>query len=119
MPLPRTANKDLSSICRHSIAIEERVDTSDGEGGFTTVWSTVSGYGAVPAAVWPIFSFQKAQYRNVDSEATHYFILRGEIAINHANNRIVFDSRIFEILSIEDIQERGIRKQITTKERIL
>lgn len=118
MPLPRTANKDLSSICRHSIAIEERVDTSDGEGGFTTSWSIVPGYGAVPAAVWPIFAFQKIQYRNADSDATHYFIMRGEIAISHAVNRIVFDSRVFEILSIEDIQERSIRKQVTTKERV-
>lgn len=118
MSLPRTVNKDLSSLCRHSIAIEERTDTSDEEGGFTTAWNTVSGYGTVPAAVWPIFSFQKAQYRNIDSDATHYFIIRGEIVISHAANRIIFDSRVFEILSIEDIQERGIRKQVTTKERI-
>jgi head-tail adaptor len=118
MPLPRTSNKDLASILRHFVAIEERTDTTDGEGGFTTVWSTVSGYGNVQAAVWPIFSFQKAQYRSIDSEATHFIMVRGEISVTHSANRIVFDSRVFEILSIEDIQERGIKKQITCKERI-
>ena len=118
MPLPRTQNKDLSSICRHYIKIEERTDVSDGEGGFTETWGTVDGYATVPAAVWPIFAFQKAQFRSVDSEATHFIIVRGEIEINHTDNRIVFGSRVFEILAVEDIQERGIRRQVTCKERI-
>lgn len=116
--IQRTANKDMSSICRHYVKIEELQNVSDGEGGFTEVWATVAGYANVPAGVWPIYALQKIQFRSVNSEATHYFIFRGDINITEAGNRIVFDARTFEILSIENIQERGIRKQVTCKERM-
>lgn len=115
--LKRRAKKTLASNCRHYVTIEERTNVSDGEGGFTETWATVSGYSAVPAAVWPLYAKQKLEYRSINVDATHYIVFRGEITVNEKDNRILFDSRYFEILTVENIQERDVEIWCTCKER--
>jgi len=48
-------------------------------------------------------------------EATHIIKVRGELAIAE-KYRILFGTRVFEVLTVEDIQERGIVKWATCKE---
>lgn len=59
---------------------------------------------------------QVLEYKSVNVEASHLIKIRGEIAVSELN-RVVVGSRIFEILNVEDIQERGIVKWISCKER--
>ena len=117
MNVGRTTAKRLSSTLRHRVAIQERTNTTDGEGGFTEAWADVTGYEAVPAGIWPIFATQRTQYNSVNIEATHYVILRGEIDVVESATRIKYGTRVFDVLFIEDYQERGVRKQCTCKER--
>ena len=115
--LKRIPRKSLASECRHYVTIEERANVSDGEGGFTENWTTVSGYGSVPAAILPIRAQQKLEYRSINVNATHYIKFRGEITLVESENRISFDSRVFEILTVENFQERDILNFCVCKER--
>jgi|WetSurMetagenome_2_1015567.scaffolds.fasta_scaffold207254_3 SPP1 family predicted phage head-tail adaptor len=108
----RQIRKTSATVMRHYVEIQAVTRTNDGEGGVTVSWSTSA---TVAASVDPIKAIQQFNYKSVNVDATHLIKIRGEITINE-KNRILWGSRIFEILTIEDINENGILKVITTKE---
>lgn len=108
----RWGRKSFANEARHYVIIQENTSTTDGDGGFTDSWKDVS---TVAAAIYPIFAKQVFQYRSINIQASHIIKMRGEITINEGN-RIKFGIRIFQILFIENVQERGIEKLITCKE---
>jgi head-tail adaptor len=107
----------MASQNRHYVNIEERAYTPDGEGGHTEGWSVVSGYTNVPVGISPLSAFRKEEYRTFDIDATHEIKVRGEIAIVEKNNRIVWGSKIYEVKTVEDIQERQIEQNVICLER--
>jgi SPP1 family predicted phage head-tail adaptor len=113
MSLERQGKKTNASEFRHYITIQQVGNTTDGDGGFTDNWSDLS---SVWAAIYPIRAQQLFQYKSINVDATHIIKVRGETTILE-ENRIMWGSRIFEILTIENIQERGIEKVITCKEQ--
>jgi head-tail adaptor len=113
---PREAKKALASQMQHYVYIQTRTRTSDGEGGYTDTWTTTSS--AIPAAISPIQARQLYQFRSIDVDATHLIRMRGRTTIDDSGiYQILFGERVFEVLTVENIQERNFEKVITCKER--
>jgi head-tail adaptor len=70
----------------------------------------------LPAAISPIQARQQFENKSVGVDATHLIKIRGLESIDEKNDRFLFGTRVFEILAVEDIQERGVVKVITCKE---
>jgi len=81
---------------RHRVDIQEQTSTSDGMGGFTVAWGSVSGMGSVPAAIWPLSSKEQLDAMKLESVITNKIRIRYRAGITSAN-RMVFGSRIFQI----------------------
>lgn len=113
MRYERESPKTLATQCCNYVYIQTRTNTTDGEGGFTQTWATGDMH---PAAISPIQAKQQFINKSVGVDATHLIKIRGAISIDEKENRFLFGARIFEIMTVEDIQERGIVKVITCKE---
>ena len=109
----RESQKSNATVMRHPIWIQSIVRVADGMGGHKEYWQDVK---KVFAAVDPIMAKQVFEFRSLNNEATHRIKMHGFIDINK-NQRIKFGSRLFEILVIENIQERDFLKVVTVKER--
>lgn len=112
----REGKKSLATECRHYIYIQRLRKIKDGEGGYTETWHTIL---RCAAAIYPIRAQQLFEYRSINVEATHIIKIRGKIDILNEVDRIEWNSRIFEILTIENIQEQDWVKIITCKEQSL
>jgi SPP1 family predicted phage head-tail adaptor len=113
--LRRISKKSLSTQTRAYAYIQQLTNVDDDRGGFTKSWvnTTVEPHAM---AIMPLSAKQIFEYRSLNVEATHFIKIRGEVEVNELN-QILYGSREFEILTVEDIQERGIVKWITSKER--
>jgi len=104
---------DLSTgDLRHKIFIQGKTPIPDGEGGFIEDWGDLR---QAWAKVEAIQARQRYQFQSVNVEATHRITVRGEVVISE-DNRIRFKNRAFEVKTVEDIDERGIKKVITCRE---
>ena len=97
---------------RHRITIQEKTVVPDGEGGFVDEWIDKK---KVWAKVTVVQARQQYEFNSVGVEATHRVEVRGNVKVDE-KQRIKFKDRILEIKTIEDIEERGIRKVITCRE---
>jgi len=111
----REGQKSLATELRHRIVIQYLSKVSDGEGGCVESWHTRSN---VYAAIYPIRAQKVWEYRSINVEATHIIKIRGRIDLTEVD-RIYWDvkDKLFEILTIENIQEQDWVKWITCKER--
>lgn len=110
----RQNKKTLASVLRHRVTIQTATITLDGEGGDLQTWTdTITN---APASVDPIQARQQYLNRAVNVDATHVIKMRGDVTVVETQ-RIKWGSRVFEILTIEDIGEIGALQWITTKER--
>lgn len=110
----RESKKTLATELRHFVYIQTLARTADGEGGFTQIWTTGD---MIAAAIFPIQARQQFINKSVGVDATHLIKIRGQISLNEKTNRFLWGERTFEILTIEDMQERGIVKVVTCKEK--
>jgi SPP1 family predicted phage head-tail adaptor len=111
--IQREGKKTLSTELKKRVQIQTKASVSDGEGGFTDTYTTSA---TVWAGISPIRATQQAEYKSINVDATHLVKLRGAVYVNELD-RIVYGARIFEILTIENIQERGVLKLCTCLER--
>lgn len=113
--LKRYSDKALATQTREYAFIQRATVTRDGRGGKTEEWANTT---AAPhaMAIIPLSAKQKFDYKSINVEATHQIKVRGEIDVTEYD-RVLYGTRIFEILTVEDIQERGIVKWLTCKER--
>lgn len=109
----RRPKKTFASNAKHKVTFQVATEVDDGEGGFTKSWTSGA---TVWAEVNPISAVQQLEYRSVGVDATHEIVVRNKLSITE-DYRIMFGTREFEILTIENIQERGIVTIITCKER--
>jgi len=113
--LQRNPQKKLATETRCYGYIQQASTIDDGRGGETVTW--VNAHAQPHAfAVLPLSARQVMEYKSINVEATHMIKIRGEISVSKLN-RISFNSRVFEILTVENLQERGIIKILTCKER--
>ncbi len=103
----------MATRARHYVSVQSRQNRDDGQGGFISEWSAGTRY---PMEIVPIKASQQFQFRSVNVDATHRLYCRGNITINEKTDRILFGSRVFEILTVENLDERGIEQVLTCKE---
>ena len=113
--LRRRPRSSLSTESRAYGFIQVVSKVDDGRGTFVDEWAntTVNKHSM---ALIPVGASQVIEYKSVNVEASHVVKVRGEIEVSELN-RLYIDDRIFEILEIENIQERGIVNWIECKER--
>jgi SPP1 family predicted phage head-tail adaptor len=100
----REGKKTLSTEARHRVTIQVSTNTRNTEGGDVETWADSA---TVWASVSPITAMQQMKFKSVNVDATHLIKFRGYVSVVETN-RIVFGARIFEVLTVEDLQERGI-----------
>jgi len=90
------------------ITIEEYANTTDGMGGFTKVWSTVTGLGSLRAAIWPISARERIENQQIEHEITHRVRCWYRSGIE-PENRVKWvyagTTRYFKIQSIINVDE--------------
>jgi SPP1 family predicted phage head-tail adaptor len=111
--IDRVGKKSLATEARHRVTIQTLTQTADGEGGFTDTWADTQ---TVWAAIYPMSAAQMTDYNTVGVDANITIKIRGKIAVGE-KQRIKFGTRIFEIKTVEDAQERGFVKYVICKER--
>jgi len=100
---------ELNSQCW----IQAKTCIDDGEGGFLVSWHDVN---LVFCKIRSLTAEQIAQYRTINVECNMTIDVRAETEITE-QNRILFNCRIFEILSVQNIDEAGIIKSVVCKEK--
>jgi len=110
--LSREGKKTIATEARCWIEIQRVTYSPDSEGGFTKSWALVTN---CFSAIYPIKAIQRYEYKTINVEATHYFKIRGYIDCQETD-RICFNGRYFEVLTIENIQENNLLLFIVCKE---
>lgn len=101
-----------AGVLNKRITLQEHTETPDGEGGFTESWSDVGTYWA---NVKPLSARQVFQYRSSNVIATHVIKVRAQVPVEE-DNRILYGSRVFEVLTSENEDEANVLKWVTCKE---
>lgn len=115
-------NKDIISQMRHRIILQNEVLTSDGGGGstltwnnFTTAWSaidTASEFGSGNVTDEKFIAGQ------IQDKKSLKFTIRFVIGVT-AKMRILFGSRVFNIRSINNVNEKNEILQIIAEEGVV
>ena len=92
---------------RHRIAIQSESNVRDAMGGVTKGHSTVT---TVWGSIRPISGRELVAAQQVDSRVTHEITIRYYSALDPLH-RLLYDSRVFRIESVRNIDERD-KKQI-------
>lgn len=87
----------------HELVLEKPVETTDGAGGFTTVWDSVATIWAKLEPINPEREFWSG--RSV-SEQTHRVTLRHRDDVRQGM-RFRRQARLFPILAVQDADETG------------
>lgn len=101
-----------AGILDKRITIQETFEDDDLAGGVIDNWSEVI---TCWAQVKPLGAKQVYEYRSQNVKATHKIKVRGNISVTD-NNRILYGSRIFEILFVENELEENVVKWVTCRE---
>lgn len=112
--IKRYGNKKSVSEFRHRIALRNNIQTRNPDGSIN-ITKIVSK--ECWAAIYPISSKQVFEYKSINIEASHLIKIRGKIEISENTQDFLFKNREFEILTVENLQERNIISIIMCKER--
>lgn len=92
-----------SGLLRHQVDIQSMTSTSDGMGGWTEEWATLS---TVRAAIWPKRMVEQVEGEKRTANITHQVRVRYLDGIDEVC-RVVFGGRIFEVISVINPEERN------------
>lgn len=114
IPRKQSKYKEFASASPHIIDIERKSGcVSDGLGGFVESW--IKQATNVFCFLAPYFSDQIYTYKSTHVECTHVVKIRGYVDVIE-KDRIVYGTRIFEVMTVEDLQERKYITEIYCKE---
>jgi head-tail adaptor len=113
--LRRNPNKSLSTETRLYGYIQRGVSSDDGRGGESIAWENTTT-NPLAFALLPLSAKQVMDFKSINVEASHMVKVRGEIDILE-DDRLFIKNRVFKVLTVEDIQEKGRLKIATCKER--
>lgn len=97
---------------RQRVRIQEPVDAQNGLGEMIRAWSTVA---TVWAAVEPLRGREFFDAEQVQAEISHRVRLRYRPGVD-ATMRVLFGSRVFQIQSVIDVDERRRELQLMCRE---
>lgn len=99
---------------RTAIAIQERIETRDTFGGPTLTWSTVATrWGRVE----PLSGRELWQAQAARPDVSHRITLRHYDGLT-PRHRLLVGSRVFNIESVLNIEEKGRVSQVMAKEEV-
>ena len=101
-----------SGKLRHQLTIQQVAQASDGAGGFTESWTT---YATTRADVRTNAGKEAGNGFQQESIASHIFKTRYVAGIT-TKMRIIFDSRVFNIVRVDNVKERNNWMEITCLE---
>jgi SPP1 family predicted phage head-tail adaptor len=99
---------------RHRITIEQVTETQDTDGSALESWST---YATVQASIEPISGREYFTAQSTQADVTHRISLRYVSGIT-PKMRVNFSSRIFDILSVINVNECNRELQLMCRESI-
>lgn len=88
---------DLNRI----ISIQSKIKTEDSIGSWSETWVEFT---ETRAAIWPVSAGEQVKNQQIENQVTHRIRMRYQAGII-PEMRIVHKSRIFEIISIINVQE--------------
>ena len=91
---------------RHVIVIEAGNAATDAGGGQTDPWASPTVVASVRACITPLRGSEKLRAMQLEDSVTHKFTLRFRTGIT-AKHRIRFGTRLFNIRSVIDVDERS------------
>jgi SPP1 family predicted phage head-tail adaptor len=97
---------------RHRVDIETVGTTYDDYGDLSDSWTTLA---SVWASISPISGREETIASELTGVVTHSILVRYRSGISE-QNRIIFDSRVFQIESVRNWNERNIFLEILAKE---
>ena len=99
---------------RHRIAIEQVAEIQDSDGSVIETWSA---FADVQASIEPISGREYFAAQTTQAEVTHRFSLRYVSGVT-PKMRVKYGSRIFDILSVINVNERNRELQLMCRECI-
>lgn len=102
---------------RHAIIIQEENATDDGGGGLTNPWANPVEVARARSCIEPLRGFERLRAQQLESPVTHKITLRYRAGIK-AQHRILFGTRVFNIRSVINIEERNRWLEIMADEGV-
>lgn len=100
-------------LLRHRVEIQRSVEVQDGFGTPIPSWSSL--HENVKANVEPMSGQELFQARQLYAEVTHRIRARYHSGIT-AKHRILWGTRVFDILAVLNLEERNLVLEIMAKE---
>lgn len=104
----------IAGKLRHQITIQQPTRTQDSFGEPLLTWSA---FAVTRASVEPIVGRELTQAAKVEGDMTHRVYVRFRDGIT-TDMRILHRGRVFNILSVGDVEERERRIEIRCKEEV-
>lgn len=97
---------------RHRITLQANTDAYDAYGDISNTWTTGD---EIWGSVDPVSGREEDLGSELVGVVTHFIKVRYKASVSVAN-RIVFDSRVFQIESVRNWQERNVFLELLCKE---
>jgi len=107
-------SKSNTSRLRHKLWLQQRIETADGAGGYSSTWQNVA---ECWVELWPLSGRQFYFAGHVQSEVTHRIFMRFRLDVK-AGMRFVQDERVFLIRAVLNSEERNDVMEIAVEERV-
>lgn len=101
---------------RFRISIQSSTDSTNSVGEPVESFSTVSN-GTVWASIEPISGREYQAVQQIAAETTHKVTIRYLSGIT-PKYRVLYGSRVFDILAVRDVEERGRVTELLCRERV-
>ena len=100
--------RSTSSRLRHRLTLQQESLTPDGAGGYARSWSDVADVWAeiIPLAGNAAYGRETTVAGQLQSEISHRVLLRYRAGVT-AGMRLLFDSRMFNIVSVANRDEQS------------
>lgn len=99
---------------RHLITVQEAVETTNSVGEVAETWTELD---QVWAAIEPISGREFQAVQQIAAETTHKVTIRFLEGVT-AKHRVLFGSRVFDILAVRDVEELGRFMDLLCRERL-
>jgi SPP1 family predicted phage head-tail adaptor len=101
--VPKPCEKYLPAKMDKQVTIQSVTQTTDDQGGFTEAWAT---FATVWAYVRPVKGYERFQAQQLQTPVTHKLTVRYLAGVT-TKHRILFDSRVFEIKEVINVEEQN------------
>jgi SPP1 family predicted phage head-tail adaptor len=99
---------------RHPVTIQEAVESTNGVGETVETWTTLD---EVWASIEPISGREFQAVQQIAAETTHKVTIRYLAGVT-PKHRVLFGSRVFDILAVRNVEEVGRITDLLCRERV-